>query len=243
MRKSIVIADDFYADPHAVRAHALAQPYYYPYDDRAVIEAGKRRPNWMSSRHRPPHECPFKSSPALVRHLERLTGDTIDRAHWNLGFPTRPDGRADPERLHMTHGCLWNACFHAKLRADQPLGEGVHNHVTDSWNSVGIDGWAGLIYLDPDAPPDSGVRLWRNVHPARQFDWMTPRQNWRLVDSLGNVFNRLLLVRGDVPHSGAAGWGSGVADGRLFQTFFFKITGGGTQAGVDVFEEGALHGR
>ena len=76
---------------------------------------------------------------------------------------------------------------------------------------------------DPAAPLDGGVSLWRNFDPAHGHDWMTAREYWQLVDRFGNVFNRLLLMRGDLPHSGAAGWGDGVANGRLFQTFFFKI--------------------
>src|SRR5262249_40536977 len=75
----------------------------------------------------------------------------------------------------------------------------------------------------PEAPLDGGLKLWRNRDPSRQFDWMTPKENWELIDDLGNVFNRLLLIRGHVPHSGAAGWGDGLNNGRLFQTFFFKV--------------------
>jgi hypothetical protein len=51
---------------------------------------------------------------------------------------------------------------------------------------------------------------------------MTPRDHWRLIDSLGNIFNRLILVRGDVPHSGAGGWGHRLEEGRLYQTLFFR---------------------
>jgi hypothetical protein len=49
------------------------------------------------------------------------------------------------------------------------------------------------------------MRQLRPVRPEAQFDWMTPAENWQLVDSFGNVFNRLILVRGDVPHSRADG--------------------------------------
>ena len=110
----------------------------------------------------------------------------------------------------------------------------MHNHVTDSWNSVGTDGWAGIVYLSPDAPVRGGLHLWRNRDPGHQFDWMTSAANWELIDSLGNVFNRLLLVRGDVPHSGAAGWGRRLEEGRLYQTFFFRTE---TSDGVPVAVE------
>jgi hypothetical protein len=120
--------------------------------------------------------------------------------------------------------CLWNCCFHVKPDNRQKLGDGVHNHVTDTWNSVGPDGWAGILYLSPSAPVEGGLHLWRNIDSSRQFDWMTPSHNWELVDTFGNLFNRLTLVRGDIPHSGSRGWGDHIEEGRMYQTFFFRTT-------------------
>ena len=51
---------------------------------------------------------------------------------------------------------------------------------------------------------------------------MTAREEWELVDDLGNVPNRLILARGNLPHSGARGWGDSLETGRLYQTFFFR---------------------
>jgi hypothetical protein len=218
MRKSIVVVDDFYEDLDAVRAYALAADWYSPYQAPGVPA------NWSATRFTEAADCPFKSSTRLVHVLEGLTGDRIDMDAWKSSFPVAADGRADIRPGERPPGTLWNCCFHFKpARNKQPVGEGVHNHVTDVWNGVGADGWAGLIYLDPVAPLDGGLRLWRNVDPAHDLDWMTPAENWKLVDRLGNVANRLILHRGDLPHSGSAGWGTTPADGRLYQTFFFKV--------------------
>lgn len=222
MRKTIVVVDDFYDDPHAVRRHALSQGYCFPYQRDAAIESGEATPSWMTSRFLAYDRCRFKSSPALRQSLEAATGEPIDLTHWQLDFPLDAEGKPDRDRIGEAHSCLWNCCFHVKFNRLQQLGEGVHNHVTDAWNSVGEDGWSGLLYLSPDAPLEGGLKLWRPVDARRRFDWMTSKHNWELIDSLGNVFNRLLLVRGDVPHSGAAGWGDSLATGRMFQTFFFK---------------------
>jgi hypothetical protein len=225
MRTAVLIADSFYAEPMVVREYASCQPFYYPYQPDQYVRSGALRPSWMTSRYRAASDCPFKSSRAIISIFERLTGETVDLDHWRLDCPTSGEGKADMAKVQtQPHSCLWNCSFHVKLQNAQPLGEGVHNHVTDAWNSVGEDGWAGIIYLDPSAPLDGGLKLWRNRDLKRQFDWMTPRENWELIDDLGNVFNRLLLVRGDIPHSGAAGWGDSWQTGRLFQTFFFKVT-------------------
>lgn len=222
-RKSLIVVENFYDEPLAVREFALRERYYYPYQRDADVLAGRVDVKWMSTWFKLPQECPFKSSRALVERLEALTGNEIDMRHWNLPFPLDAEGKAAADCEAYERSCLWNCCFHVKPLTDQRLGEGVHNHVTDIWNSVGEDGWTGLVYLSPDAPVDGGLKLWRNHDPARKFDWMTPGENWERVDDLGNVFNRLILTRGDVPHSGAAGWGDGIESGRLFQTFFFQI--------------------
>jgi hypothetical protein len=223
LRRSVIIAEDFYGDPFSVVGYALRQKFYYPYEPDADVESGKTPFSWMSTRFKPSHECPFKSSRALVGKLEHLTGDKIDMEHWRMGFPVTAEGKAAPDCHEAARTCLWNCCFHFKPDTGQEIGQGVHNHLTDRWNGVGENGWAGLIYLSRNAPLSGGLRLWRNRDPRKNFDWMTPAENWELVDALGNVFNRLILCRGNLPHSGANGWGREIESGRLYQTFFFKV--------------------
>lgn len=234
MRTSVVVVEDFFENPLAVRDYALRQRTYYPYQADADVASGRVRFSWMTSWFRPATRCPFKSSQALIEKLERATGDPIDRAHWNLGFPITSEGKADPARLDEPHSCLWNCSFHLKVSNRQELGEGVHNHVTDSWNSVGPDGWAGVLYLSESAALSGGLKLWRNRDPARNYDWMTRKEDWEQIDDLGNLFNRLILCRGNIPHSGAAGWGTNLEDGRIYQTFFFRVRPQPASAGLGV---------
>jgi hypothetical protein len=221
-RRSIVIVDDFYSDPIMVREYALVQDYYTPYEDSADVNSGRVRPTWWASQFRLAADCPFKGSEQLLTALETAVGERIDRDHWRAPFPVDFESKPLVARDKPPPTCLWNCCFHVKPDNFQRLGQGVHNHVTDIWNSVGADGWAGIIYLNPVPPLDGGLHLWQNVDASRNFDWMTPAENWQLVDSFGNRFNRLVLVRGDFPHSGAGGWGDSVENGRMYQTFFFK---------------------
>lgn len=221
-RRSIIVVDNFYLDPHAVRRYALTQDYYVPFERPADLDAGRVRPTWWATKFRSAAQCPFKSSPALLAALEAAVGEPIDREHWDAHFPVGPDSRPLATQARPAATCLWNCCFHVKPDNEQRLGQGVHNHFTDGWNSVGRDGWAGIIYLNPDAPLEGGLYLWRNRDPAHEFDYMTAPENWQLIDAFANQFNRLTLVRGDRPHSGATGWGDSIANGRLFQTFFFR---------------------
>lgn len=222
MRTSVVLVDNFYANPGAVREYAIKQRYYHPYQSAADDEDG-RDTMWMASRFKAAAQCPFKSSLELISRLEYLTGDCIDLDHWNQDFPVDNNGRPVSGDCPQLASCLWNCSFHLKPGNGDEFSEGVHNHVLDSWNSVGEDGWSGLIYLSDDPPLRGGLHMWRNVDPARDYDWMTPKDQWELVDDLGNMPNRLILFRGSVPHSGAPGWGTSLLDGRLFQTFFFRV--------------------
>jgi len=220
-RRSIVVVDEFYGDPDAVRSYALRQSYYTPYEDQDDVDAGRARATWWATRFRDADHCPFKSSADVIRALEAAVGEPIDLDHWRA--PVAVDAHSKPTGPNGgQQSCLWNCCFHVKPDNRQRLGDGVHNHVVDSWNPVGAEGWAGIIYLTPSAPLEGGLHLWRNRDQRKQFDWMTPASHWEQVDSFGNVFNRLILVRGDVPHSGAAGWGERLDEGRLYQTFFFR---------------------
>ena len=222
-RRSIVVADDFYRDPASVRDYALRLPYYTPYEDEDAVRAGTVRATWWASRFRHHRACPFKSSKWLLDALVHAVGEPIDARHWEADFPVEAAGKPVAGSPADGRTCLWNCAFHVKSESGQNVGDGAHSHTDlDTWNAVGDNGWAGLLYLDPAAPLDRGLHLWRNVDPARMADWMTPAKHWELIDSFGNVFNRLILVRGDVPHSGAAGWGDRLDNGRMFQTFFFR---------------------
>jgi hypothetical protein len=43
-----------------------------------------------------------------------------------------------------------------------------------------------------------------------------------MVDRIGNIYNRLILYRGDLFHVSLDYFGRNIADGRLFQTFFLN---------------------
>jgi hypothetical protein len=250
-RIEVIVVDDFYVNVEEVVAYAMRQRYYYPFPDSRGrppapgswkhqppgSETGHRggTDHWRASYFKRTADDPFKSSCDLVRRLESLTGDRLDLEDWSADFPTDDDQnlRTGYERLPRTS--RWNCAFHVKHLAHPP-GSGVHTHTAhDSWNAcsrpgqTGADiGWAGIVYLSrtprpvPPGETTRGLMLWRNRRGDRTA-WMTPPEDWELVDAFEARFNRLILCRGDLPHSGGSGWGDSVENGRLFQTFFFKI--------------------
>jgi hypothetical protein len=238
-QRTIIIAANFYDDPDAIVSYAKGLEYVCPYNTPEGRDSGEFV-SWHASRWRPARKCPFKSSEALIERLEYLTGERLDREHWNRRFPVDNHGYPVPGCESMRRSAWWNCTFHSKHYSKQKLGEGVHSHTNrDGWNAVGKNGWAGLIYLDKHTPRQTGLRTWENRDGKHRFDWMTPPTNWILCDTLANIYNRLILHRGGIPHSGAAGWGDSIENGRFFQTLFFRTSPEPPMRGVTVdFDNG-----
>lgn len=221
MKKDVIIVENFYQDPDKVVDYALNElkvNHYFPYG----------MDTWRATKTKKASECPFKSSRDLIEKLNYITGEEIDLKSWSLDYPEHNSVEdKSPGQNHqdwngkILKSSKWNCVFHVKPKINQKIGEGVHNHVTDIWNGVGKNGWVGLVYLNPKAPIDSGLFLWKNKLKEKNLDWMSPSSNWDLIDSFGSVFNRLILCRGAAPHSGADGFTNTTDRGRLYQTFFF----------------------
>lgn len=241
MKRDIITVENFYKDPEAVVAYAKQLDYYYPYQGKAAVERSGIVPSWLTSKFTPMQDCPFRSSEQLITALETLTGDKIDRSYWNrdLNFSNENEEQYffdefATEKIkiidqYRTSGdtrlpsdftvSLWNCAFQVKTANDQS--EAIHNHITDYWQCCGEMGWNGIVYLNKTAQERTGIKFWKNKQ-QNDREWMTEHDRWSMIDDMGNVYNRLILFRGSVPHSGAPGFGNGVEDGRLFQTFFFR---------------------
>jgi hypothetical protein len=99
--------------------------------------------------------------------------------------------------------------------------------------------WAGICYLTPNAPHTAGTGIFRHketglIRAPKNEDGSLNRElmdyigkdsqdmtKWDLVDVVGNVYNRLVLYRGDLFHMSLDYFGTDLYDSRLFQTFFF----------------------
>lgn len=103
---------------------------------------------------------------------------------------------------------------------------------SDTWIHHDETVWAGVIYLTPNAPKESGTGIYRHIdtHYYRHtinntIDFnsiYSPQEEWELIRNIDNVFNRLVLYPGNYYHrSMLTGFGNDKYSGRLFQVFFF----------------------
>ncbi len=108
----------------------------------------------------------------------------------------------------------YTGCFQYCTALDRTW---IHSDVTTKW--------AGVCYLTPDPPVSAGTGIFRyksnksmegpNIYPSQDYT------KWELVDRIGNLYNRLIIYRGDLYHTSLDYFGQNKEDSRLFQTFFF----------------------
>ena len=232
MKRDVIVVDNFYKNPDAIRKYAIERlktKSYSPFIPQEQQIPGHKS-SWRTTCFQESKDCPFKSSKELIDKLQAIINEEIDVDAWNATYPTNEKGTSlvtpDEALKGMKSGkysSKWNCCFHWKGYQGHALGEGVHAHSgEDIWSNVDDNGWAGLIYLNPKAPINSGLNLFKNKL-GRDYRHMTPKEEWQLEDSFGAIYNRLILVRGKKPHCGADGFHESLEIGRIFQTLFFKI--------------------
>lgn len=121
------------------------------------------------------------------------------------------------------------------------------------WNDYGINGifqycvageqlvyhcdtqqYAGVLFLTPDAPPQSGTTFFRSkatkkmkvaeedykvTYPHGHLD----STDFDVVDVVGNIYNRVVLFDSKMIHAASGYFGNNIENGRLFQLFFFEL--------------------
>ena len=133
-----------------------------------------------------------------------------------------------------------------KQRFEEILGRKI-----TAWNEHGMNGvfqyctpedllvyhwdsqtWAGMVYLTPGAPYQSGTSLFAHKETGARCE-SDPGSNrafiggyydkskFELVDTAGNVFNRLVLFDAKCIHAANEYFGKTIQDSRLFHLFFF----------------------
>lgn len=185
MRTNLIVVDDFYQNPDALREFALSQDFSvtgnYP---------GLRTRSFLSE------DCIN-----IINNL--LTYSAGGVTNWLLD--ENSDGYTGSFQLCTSQDRTW-----------------IH---TDQHNT-----WAGVCYLTPNAPVSGGTAIYKHKRSGeRTFTQDSPFEKdpydyteWEIVDRIGNIYNRLVLFRGDLYHASVDYFGNNANNGRLFQLFFFN---------------------
>jgi hypothetical protein len=99
--------------------------------------------------------------------------------------------------------------------------------------------WAAMVYLTPDAPVECGTSFYRHKktkkHHNSQINWekreeleifnqltFLDKTPYEMVDTVGNVFNRLVIFDGGLIHAASEYFGWDIPSSRLFHMYFFN---------------------
>lgn len=193
---NIIVIDNFYENPDAIREYALGLKYEPPENHGAV---GYRCENGR------------KILDGTKELFEKLLHKTI------------PCGNNHGEWNYNTNGCFQWCCGSTRI---------VYH--CDSQK------YAGIIYLTPDAPINCGTSFLRHkkykLRTGDIFskqDWYDSLLNhnephldktpWEIVDSIGNIYNRLVIFDAQYIHAVTEYFGETIKNSRLFQLFFFNL--------------------
>ena len=92
--------------------------------------------------------------------------------------------------------------------------------------------WSCVVFLHPNPAPNSGTSFYKHIPTgSRMYSdnngeyiegdgdrW----DRWEKTDTVGNVFNRAVIFKGELWHAADEYFGINKHDARLFQTFFFS---------------------
>jgi hypothetical protein len=217
----IIICDDFYPDPIAVRNLALAQDFFQ-YKPPLAEQVGKE----IAAQYENP-KLVWESS-SLLRYL----GKTVAKPQAGYRHATA-EVRASLAKLINEPICTdtwdstgdwWNGAFHLQYEAGNNVHRVIHHHYREG--DVAPCGWSGLVYLSPDAPQEHGTTIWRDKNTqcciaAKGNQYEQDTDKYDLALNIENRFNRLVLFRENVLHRAGHGFGHTADTARLMQTFFF----------------------
>lgn len=192
---ALVVVDNFYSDPEAVRAYAMSLDFN-------------------------PNVKYHKGSRTEVKTIFEGTKESFEKL---LG-----------RKISVWEEHIYNGVFQY-CTAEEPL---VYH--TDNQS------YAAVVFLTPDAPPECGTSFYRSkfnglmAYPtpadckkhAKSADELFEemfagnfydKTRWDLVDTVGNVYNRLVIFDAKRVHAASAYFGNSMQNSRLFHMFFFDV--------------------
>jgi len=191
----LIVIDNFYNNAMETREYILKQQFMVTGNF-----PGKRTISYANSHLKD----------IIQKYVEPFGGKIID-------FPI-PKDDSDAKTIY-------NGSFQYTTSRDRSW---IH---MDHWNN-----WAGVLFLTPNAPLTSGTGFYQ-FYDGCCYDELDMHFNgskivtdrfsqditkWKLVDSVGNIFNRLILFNSKRFHMSMDYFGDSKENGRLFQVFFFS---------------------
>ena len=191
----LIVIDNFYNNAYETRKYVLTQEFLVRGN-----YPGQRTISYANNHLRD----------IIQKYVEPFGGKITD-------FPIPKEDGSDASKIY-------NGSFQFTTSRDR------------SWVHIdGFNNWAGVLYLTPNAPLSSGTSFYNFYDGAtckRDMELLENKEEtdkysqdmtkWKKVDTVGNVFNRLILFNSNRFHMSMDYFGDSKENGRLFQVFFFS---------------------
>ncbi len=196
------------------------------------------------------------NSPAILA-VDDFYTDPMAVREMALGLDYYPSGYHKGKRTELKY-----IIEGTREKIEQLLGKKIYNWSSQPYNGVfqyctpsdpivyhyDNQKYAGVVFLTPDAPPESGTSfyrhkkinwlmkdpsvyaMWENQNTLNKFcdiimgtehDDFLDGTKWEEVDRIGNKFNRFAMWDAKLIHSATTYFGKTKETGRLFHMFFF----------------------
>ena len=207
MTTSLIVIDDFLADPEALRARAISLTYEMPgpYPGRNSVERIKL-------------EGLEEQISAIVQ--EPLRPPDPLESHGKCRLALAADDK--PGKIHVDPS-YWSGILYLSRPQDCRGGTEFYRHIPTMTDQVPTDlqGLRSIGYSSYDE-----VR--RDITTRDALD----RSKWELTMTVPMRFNRLVLLRPWLWHTSGPGFGDRIENGRLIYVMFFRLEGTFTRRGT-----------
>jgi len=194
-KAQVIVIDNFYNNPVETRNHVLSQDF-------------RVRGNYPGQRT---ISYATEELKTIIQKYVLVFGGRIVEFH----IPKADKSDADT---------IYNGAFQYTTSRDR------------SWVHIdGFNNWAGVLFLTPDAPITGGTGFYqfhdgsmgKEDQLVTESTKMTDNfsqdmTKWKLVDRVGNIFNRMVLFNSHNFHMSMDYFGDCKENARLFQVFFFS---------------------
>ena len=202
------IVDDFYDNPDEIREYALSRHFNSGRILNAVTQKVRK-----------------------IMHPGARTRKILDMQN-HLYLKNRLEKIVNQPIMNWYSEGKFNGTFNLGIGDKEP--NWIHHDLTksrrDLQNHQNYKLWAGVIYLTPNAPLDAGTSLWIRKEDGvkirddgvGKLPKQVPPVGWVKHASASNIYNRLVLYRGNHYHApDRAGFGKNKETGRLTQLIVF----------------------
>lgn len=211
MQQKLIVVDDFYTDPDAVRTHALSLRYH--------AAAGHTYPGKNSIE-------PFLA-PGQVEVFKQILGAHIEPSevglfgHFRLslaGDTYEQDIHVDPPVHEKEY--KWAAVLYLNTPLQCRRPDGTTRDGTLLWRHMARD--LERVPLNAEEGRALGFSDYDAVRQELIYKDGHDRSKWECVHRVPMKYNRIVFFRPYEWHSHGENFGSTVESGRLVQIFFFR---------------------